>query len=97
LQQVMARPHGNLKASNILLSGDEARYAQVVLSDLAPPQSVASGQIRNDLFALGQNYSSARAASSIRRGLAGCADGRLAGTGPRGQAMAEFVQSVAES
>jgi len=54
LQQVMGRPHGNLKPSNILLSSDELRDAQVVLSDPAPPQAVASGQIRNDLYAIGQ-------------------------------------------
>jgi len=55
----------------------------VVLSDLAPPQSVASGQIRNDLFALGQIIISS--CCIIIRGPGRLRRRRLAGTGPRGQ------------
>jgi hypothetical protein len=44
LQQVMGRPHGNLKTSNVLLSSPRIRWeAQVVLSDPAPPQLLSRG------------------------------------------------------
>src|SRR6185436_14726790 len=54
LQQIAGRPHGNLKPSNVLLSSIDAQEARVVLTDPAPPQWLARGKAKDDLFQLGQ-------------------------------------------
>jgi hypothetical protein len=54
LQQLTGRPHGNLKPSNVLISGGDLETAEVALCDPAPPNLLAVGQAKDDLFQLGK-------------------------------------------